>query len=102
MKHLLLGLALSALATLSAPPRPALADDLGPGDSFALPGDGDGADTPKPCGLGRKVLCATTTTQTCTEWKYQPNISVSPTGGGAGYTLVCANWVTRVSYQYKD
>ena len=50
----------------------------------------------------RLVECGTLTTQTCTQWVPQVNVSITPVGGGGGYTVVCGTWVTKIEKISRD
>jgi hypothetical protein len=85
-----------AAAALATTPRPALALS----DPVLSAGDGSGDST--VCGQGSRVECGSTTTYKCISWVYQPNFSISPGGGGGGYTMVCAQSVTTTVKLFKD
>ena len=103
MRKALFPLALAAAFLVGAHPRSAFASD-DPSQFYlgASSDDGGSTSTPKPCGEGTKIECGTVTTQTCTNWVTQFNFSLSPTGGGFGYSYVCGTWVTKTEKLYKD
>jgi len=85
-----------AATALTTSPRPAFAL------SDPVLSSGDGSSGSSACGDGSKVECGSITTFKCTSWIYQLNFSASATGGGFGYTLVCAASTTTTIKLFKD